>query len=91
MFWGNAGRVGSGKLRSHAMPRKNPKLILAASRTAEARRIIAAQHELIAKLTALGQPTLDAERSLQTYASSFKLLEDREHKIRETLKSKRLN
>ncbi len=73
------------------MPRKYPKLILAVRRTAEARRIIAAQHEVVAKLKALGQPTLDAEGLLQVYDSSLKLLENHERKIRETRKSKKPN
>ena len=51
---------------------------------AEARRIIADQHALIEKLRASKQATLDAERSLQVYASSLKHLEDHERRIRES-------
>ena len=64
------------------MPRKNTKLVLAAHRAAEARRIVAAQQELIARLTALRQPTFDAECALQTYVSSLKHLEDQERMVR---------
>ena len=65
------------------MPRKKrTKLVLAAHRTAEARRIVAAQQELIARLTALRQPMFDAECALQTYVSSLKHLEDHERMVR---------
>ena len=66
------------------MPRKDPKGIVAGHRVAEARRIIADQHALIEKLRASKQATLDAERSLQVYASSLKHLEDHERRIRES-------
>ena len=60
------------------MPRKQPKLILAAFRAAEARRIVANQRGLIAVLQAKGEPTLEAEGMLEVYLSSLKLLEDHE-------------
>ena len=66
------------------MPRKDPKGIVAGHRVAEARRIIADQHALIEKLRSSKQATLDAERSLQVYASSLKHLEDHERRIRES-------
>ena len=70
------------------MPRKKPGSILAAQRTAKARQIVAAQHALIAKLKTSGKSTLDAERSLSTYVSSLKHLEDREREIKQSNKVK---
>jgi hypothetical protein len=70
------------------MPRKKPGLILAARRTAKARQIVAAQHALIVKLKTSGKSTLDAERSLSTYASSLKHLEDRECEVKQSDKVK---
>lgn len=64
------------------MPRKNTKLGVAERRTAEARQIVARQQELIAKLKALGQPTVEAELTLQTYVSALKLIEAHEDKVR---------
>ena len=64
--------------RTRRVPRKQPKLILAAFRAAEARRIVANQRGLIAVLQAKGEPTLEAERMLEVYLSSLKLLEDHE-------------
>ena len=66
-----------------AMPRKKPKLILAADRVAEARKIVADQRELSMTLKASGRPTLQAEQALSTYVSSLKHLEDHERRIRE--------
>jgi hypothetical protein len=71
------------------MPRKHPKLILAAHRAAEARRIVADQRVLIAMLQAKAEPTSDAEGMLQVYLSSLKLLEDHEWKIRQERKAKK--
>ena len=71
------------------MPRKQPKLILAALRAAEARRIVANQRGLIAVLKAKGESTLQAEATLQMYLSSLKLLEDHEWKIRQERKAKK--
>jgi len=71
------------------MPRKQPKLILAAHRAAEARRIIENQRGLIAMLKAKGESSLDAEAMLQVYLSSLKLLEDQEWKIRQERKAKK--
>jgi hypothetical protein len=71
------------------MPRKNAKLIVAAHRAAEARKIVAGQSELIMRLKASGQPTLDAERALQTYVSALKHLEDHERKVRAAVRAKK--
>jgi len=71
------------------MPRKQPKLILAAHRAAEARRIVENQRGLIAVLKAKGESTLQAEATLQMYLSSLKLLEDQEWKIRQERKAKK--
>jgi len=70
------------------MPRKKPGLILAAQRTAKARQIIAAQHALIVKLKTSGKSTLDAERSLSTYVSSLKHLEDCGREVKQSDKVK---
>ena len=71
------------------MPRKQPKLILAAFRAAEARRIVANQRVLIAVLKAKGELSLDAEGMLEVYLSSLKLLEDHEWKMRQERKAKK--
>ncbi len=71
------------------MPRKKPKLIVAAHRAAEARRIVADLRELIVTLKASGQPALNAERSLQSYASALKHLEDHERRVRKEDKAKK--
>ncbi len=71
------------------MPRKQPKLILAAYRAAEARRIVAYQRGLIAMLQAKGESSLDAEGMLDVYLSSLNLLEDHEWKIRQERKAKK--
>jgi hypothetical protein len=71
------------------MPRKHAKLALAAYRVAEARRIVASQRDLIAKLQALGRPTLDAERLLQSYLSALENLEGHERKVREDREAKK--
>lgn len=71
------------------MPRKKPALISAEDRLNEARRIIADQHKLIAQLKASGHPTGDAERTLQSCASSLKHLEDHERRIRAEDKAKK--
>ena len=70
------------------MPRKNPKLVLAAGRAAEARRIVAGQQLLIETLKASGQPTLEAERSLQLYVSALGVLEGHERRLREERRAK---
>ncbi len=71
------------------MPRKNPKLVVAATRVAEARRIVAGQRLLIETLKASGQPTHDAEVSLALYVSALKVLESHEFKLREERSAKR--
>ena len=71
------------------MPRKSPKLILAAGRAAEARRIVARQEQFIAGLKASGQPTREAEQTLQLYMSALKTLEGHEQKLREERLAKR--
>jgi hypothetical protein len=64
-------------------------LIVAATRLARARDIVANQHTLIARLRFLGQPTDDAEKSLQSYESSIRHLEQHESKLREEFRRKR--
>jgi hypothetical protein len=71
------------------MPRKRFELIVAAQRLVKARRIVADQNELIARRKALGQPTLDAERALETYRSALKHLEDHESRVRNEGKAKK--
>jgi hypothetical protein len=70
------------------MPRKRPKQVLAAQRVAEARRIVVEQQALIERLKAEGRPTLEAERSLQSYESALKHLEAHERSLRESRKPK---
>ena len=92
---GNGGCGGSdvGKARavqetvSCVMPRKHAILVAAAKRVAVARRLIADQQDLIARLRALKQPTTDAEAMLQTYRSAPRHLEDHEDKIKQGLKA----
>jgi len=71
------------------MPRKHAALVVASQRVAEARRLIADQQGLIARLRALKQPTTDAEAMLQTYRSALRHLEDHEDKIKQDLKARR--
>jgi hypothetical protein len=70
------------------MPRKHAALVVASQRVAEARRLIADQQGLIARLRALKQPTTDAEAMLQTYRSALRHLEDHEDKIKQDLKAR---
>jgi len=70
------------------MPRQNPKLILAASRVAEARRILTEQNMRIARLEMAGEPTLDAKAALQCYQSALTHLETHERKLREERRAK---
>ena len=65
------------------MPRPNPKLIVAAMRSAEARRAVDNQRGLIAQLKALGESTSDAEHTLQTYMSMLEHLDAHEQKLLE--------
>ena len=69
------------------MPRKSTKLGVAERRTAEARQIVARQQELIARFRALGQPTVEAELTLQTYMSALKLIEAHEAKVRAEIRA----
>jgi hypothetical protein len=71
------------------MPRKKQKLIVAAHRVAEARRMIANLNDRIVTLKASGRPTLEAERALETYVSSLKHLEDHERRVKEQNKTKK--
>lgn len=64
------------------MPRRHSKLVAAERHTAKARQITAQQHDLIARLKALGQPTVDAELTLQTYVSALSLIEAHEDRMR---------
>jgi hypothetical protein len=71
------------------MPRKKVKLVVAAHRVAEARRIVDEQNTLIAKLQAAGQPTVEAQRALQSYVSALKHLEEHERMLRQENRAKR--
>jgi hypothetical protein len=64
------------------MPRQSPKLILAALRVSEARRIVTEQNMQIARLEIAGEPTHDAKRALQSYESALKHLEAHERRLR---------
>lgn len=70
------------------MPRKSPKLILAAQRADEARRVVASQRALIARLRALRQPTLEAELYLQAYIGALEPLQAQERKLMEEHRAK---
>jgi hypothetical protein len=71
------------------MPRKSPRVILAAMRTAEARRIVGAQRDLIERLKAAEDPAAaDAEAALSTYESALRHLEEHERKIRTERKAR---
>ena len=72
------------------MPRSDPKLIVAAMRSAEARRAVDNQRGLIAQLKALGQSASDEEQTLQTYVSMLEHLEAHERKLREQRRAKRI-
>jgi hypothetical protein len=71
------------------MPRPNPKLIVAAMRSAEARRAVDNQRGLIAQLKALGESTSDAEHTLQTYIRMLEHLDAHEQKLREQRRAKK--
>ena len=64
------------------MPRKRPELVLLAQRVATARKIVADQQALIARLAAAGEPTVEAEKTLQTYLSALRHLEDHARQMR---------
>jgi len=75
--------------REPAMPRRHPILIAASARLARARQIVADQRDLIAKLQLAGRPTVEAEKTLQTYESSLRHLEEHERKVREEFRRNR--
>jgi hypothetical protein len=70
------------------MPRQDPKLIVAAARAAEARRIVAGQRLLIETLKASGKAAQDAEVVLQLYMSALKVLEGHEQRLRQERRAK---
>jgi hypothetical protein len=70
------------------MPRRDPKLIVAATRAAEGRRIVAGQRLLVETLKASGKPSEDAEVSLELYISALKVLEYHEQRLREERRAK---
>jgi hypothetical protein len=53
------------------MPRKSPKLAELRARIADARRMVDIQIGLVARLRAMGKPTLEAEDLLNTYISGL--------------------
>jgi hypothetical protein len=71
------------------MPRKQPKLILAAYRGAEARRIVAHQRGLIAMLQAKGESIVNAEGMLDVYLSRSNCLRIRSGKSGKNGKQKK--
>ena len=70
------------------MPRQDPRLVVAANRAAEGRRIVAGQRLLIETLKASGKPSEDAEVSLELYISALKVLEHHEQRLREERRAK---
>ena len=71
------------------MPKKSSKLIVLAQHIACARRIVADQRALLAKLQTTGQPMTEAEGTLQTYRSALHHLESHERKMRADAKAKK--
>ena len=69
------------------VPKISPKVMRAAVRAAEARRIVAAQCQFIEGLKMTGSPALDAERRLMIYESSLRHLEAYEQKLRKERKN----
>jgi hypothetical protein len=63
------------------MPRKISKLRIVTLQLADARRIVAERQDLVAKLRAFGQPTIEAEATLRTYLSALTHLEAHESKL----------
>jgi hypothetical protein len=70
------------------MPRPNSKLVKAAARAAEAKRIVAGQRLIVETLKAQGRPADEAEALLETLASALKVLEGHERKLREARRAK---
>jgi hypothetical protein len=66
-----------------------PKLVVAALHSAQAKRIVANQRDLIARLKAAGHPTSDAEQMLQTYLSMLEHLEAHQQKLRDQRRAKK--
>jgi hypothetical protein len=73
------------------MPRRHPLLIVASARLARARQIVGDQCDLIAKLQAAGKPMAEAKKTLKTYESSVRHLEEHERKLREEFRRKCTN
>jgi DNA-directed RNA polymerase subunit RPC12/RpoP len=71
------------------MPRKTPKLMEVRARIAEARRIVDVQIGLVARLRAMGKPTLEAEDLLNTYTSGLAHLQAYARTLREEANAKR--
>src|SRR5271154_6252710 len=63
------------------MPRRSRELILAASRAAEARRLVAGPGLLVETLQASGKPLLDALDVLKMCISALEVLEGHEHRL----------
>lgn len=57
-------------------------LAVAIRHVAEARRIVARQEERVARLAAAGCSTLDAEQTLDVFASTLRILKDHERMLR---------
>jgi hypothetical protein len=72
-----------------ARSERKAKLAALAERIAAARKIIQAQHDLLEKLRVSGQPTLEAEAVLRTYASSLTHLLAHAEKMREETLAKK--
>ncbi len=70
------------------MPRRSRELIQAASRAAEARRVVAGQRLLVETLKASGKPSLDAEDALQMCVSALEVLEGHERRLLEERSAK---
>jgi hypothetical protein len=70
------------------MPRRSRDLVQAASRAAEARRVVAGQRLLVETLKKSGKLSRDAKDRLQTYVSALEVLEGHERRLLEDRKAK---
>jgi len=70
-------------------PVKRPKLVVIELRVIEARKIVARQQALVDKLRTDGQPTAEAEASLEMYVNALAHLEALRAKLRQEAQPKR--
>jgi len=71
------------------MPKRDPKLIVAETRVATARKVVGHQRALIQHLRLAGKQTDDDEKRLLTYESALAHLENHERIVREERREKK--